>query len=113
MEKDPRKKANLERTLEDHIALGSTPPKLLRDNPGKTHAELLSDDELQKWMVDEVAMIAEVHHGATAGDEQEKKALALGLRAYLIPNLAYLREIGRLPKEFEDLDPLTKFALPT
>ena len=44
------RKSDLEMTLEDHVNIGSTPPEILKQNPGKTKGELLSDEELRNYL---------------------------------------------------------------
>jgi len=113
MAKDPHDKANLEMTLEDHLALGSTPLQVLRNNPGKTLAETMNDAELSAFIRREVEMVAEVFERAKrSGDQRDNETLLrIALDGFLVRNIAYLREIGRLPTEFADLDPVARFAL--
>jgi hypothetical protein len=111
MSKGPRDKANLEMTLDDHYAVGSTPPKELVQNPGKTIAETMDDTALLEFVRKEVETVADVFEMAKKGGEREKDLLHTTRDGFLTPNIVYLRQIGRLPLEFADLDPMTKFAL--
>lgn len=111
MPKNARDKANLEMTEDDHLAIGSTPPVELRRNPGKTLAETMDDTRLRSFIVGEVEATKEAFDRAKAGDERQKELTELLRDGFLSPNVAYLREIGRLPAELADLDPATRFAL--
>lgn len=111
MSKDPHDKANLEMTLDDHRALGGTPPKELVQNPGKTVAETMDDATLLDFVRKEVETVAEVFEMAKKGGERERDLLHTTRDSFLAPNIVYLREIGRLPAEFAGLDPVVKFAL--
>jgi len=107
-----KEKANLEMTLADHEKCGSTPPKELRDNPGKMVVETMDAAALLAFMQSEVAHVAQMHKKAKElGDERTKEFLILMRDGFLGPNVAFLRRIGRLPAEFADLDPARKFAL--
>jgi hypothetical protein len=111
MAKDPHNKAKLEMTFADHVAIGSTPPQDLIDNPGKTFAETMDDDVLLSFLRKGVEGVAEALEMARHGGQREKNFLETIRDRFLTPDIAYLREIGRLPAEFADLDPATKFAL--
>lgn len=106
-----RNKANLEMTANDHLAIGSTPSRILKENPGKTLAETMDDQEIQRFILDEINTVSEMHEEAKDGKEVAINVFKVVLDEFLIPNIQYLRSIGRLPKEFTDLDPATKFAL--
>jgi hypothetical protein len=107
-----KKKAGLEMTAQDHLDIGSTPLKVLVDNPGKTYLETMTEDQLRAFIFDQVSGVEETHEGALKGDPMETKILRLLLRGFLVPNIEYLRRIGRLPKELKGLNPKKKFAIP-
>jgi len=108
-------RAKLAQTLAHHRIIGSTPPLELVQNPGKTLAETMiegnDDTALLKYVLTEIEDIRVIWESAKAGDLQMAKALRLGRDGYLAPNIAYLREIGRLPAELTDFDPKVEFAL--
>jgi hypothetical protein len=112
MMRDVPRKAGLEMTADDHWAIGSTPHQVLRDNPGKTLLETMSEESFRDFIFGQVESVEESHRGALTGNPLEIKLLKVLLEGMLIPNIEYLREIGRLPQELEGLDPQTKFALP-
>ncbi len=105
------KKAKLEMTYEDYDAVGSSPIKEFNGVRGKPLHEMYSDAELYDYIKNEVDTVAEVHRRAVTDDERTVALLETVLK-FLAQNIDYLGRIGRLPKEFEDLDPMTKFALP-
>jgi hypothetical protein len=111
MEEVPERKAYLAMTAEDHRAIGSTPFQILTDNPGKTWAETMNDEELALHVLKEVTSVTEVYEKAKNGDSREAQILKIIRDGYLVPNIAYLRSIGRLPAEFKDMDAAAKFAL--
>jgi hypothetical protein len=85
------RKSKLAMTADDHIRAGGTPPDVLLQNPGKTQAELLSDQEILEYLKDREKAIAECSlPGLT---NELKKDLGL--------SKTYLREIGRLPQEYQ------------
>jgi hypothetical protein len=52
--------AGLEMTANDHYAIGSTPPKILLDNPGKTLLlETMNEAELRAFIAEEVTAVTE------------------------------------------------------
>jgi len=104
--------AGLEMTAEDHLSRGSTPPKYLTDNPGKKWHELLDDEQLRNIIAEQVMVVTAQHRKALSGDSREARILDVQLNGFLAPNVVYLKEIGRLPKELEDFDPAEAFAVP-
>jgi hypothetical protein len=106
------KMAGLAMSAEDHLSIGSTPMKELRDNPGKKWHELMDDQRLRNFIADQVMVVTAQHRKARKGDPREVQLFRLILDSYLAPNLAYLKEIGRLPDELQELDPATDFPLP-
>ena len=109
-----RTKANLEMTFEDYAAAGSSEIKEFNGVRGKPLHEMYDDAQLLQFVRDEVQHVEYMHKKVLDGDEAAKQILVeVLLRGFLIPNINYLRRIGRLPAEFADLDPAAKFALPT
>lgn len=111
MAKTKRSVSRLAMTAEDHLAIGSTPSKDLSDNPGKKFHELLNDEALRNFIANEVMTLAVQHQRALSGDPREVKLLEVQLNGFFAPNIAYLKEIGRIPEELRDFDPETAFAL--
>lgn len=79
---------------EDHKAIGSTPPQRLLDNPGKTLGELMSDDEINKW-IEETEKAIEEFSGLEETNSFVKSALP-ALREELELGKKYLKSINRL-----------------
>ena len=106
------RKATLEMTAEDHRSIGSTPPKVLKDNPDKTLAETMDDAALHGFVRDAVAAIAQMHADAMSGDARTVARFKEVRDGFLLRDVGYLRAIGRLPSEFVGFDPMVAFALP-
>ncbi len=104
--------AGLAMTAEDHLKIGSTPPTWLTDNPGKRWHESFDDQALHNWIAESVMFVAAQHQKALGGNEREVRILGTQLNGFLGPNLAYLKEIGRLPEGLEEFDPQVAFAVP-
>jgi hypothetical protein len=103
--------SKLAMTLQMHIDSGSSARyKILEDNPGKTMGEVMDESALRKYMMDQIAQVEQVHAEAQKGDAMDIKTLQNVLKNFLIPDIEYLRQIGRLPPE-ADFDPLVRFAL--
>ena len=94
-------------TSEYFISLGGSPPELLAENPGKTRADLISDEEILKYLIEK----KEELEGCLA-EETEKPLIAethiLVDRLLLSATIQYLQSIGRLPGEFSDFDEQVK-----
>lgn len=99
-------------TAQDHLDRGSTPPKYLTDNPGKKWHELLDNEQLRNVIADQVMVVTAQHRKALGGSRRDAQILEIVLTGFLEPNIAYLKEIGRIPAELEDFDPVEAFALP-
>ena len=106
------KKAHLARTAADHRAIGSTVSKILSGkNEGKTLLEAMNDDELREFIQAEIDSVAYMYKEAQGGNPRTIEFFKLTRDEFLLPNLAYLREMGQLPAEFEGFDPETEFVL--
>jgi len=103
-------RARLEKTLEDHKKLGSSPDTVLIQNPGKAYAETMTDEELKAYIIKEVADVREQYELAKTGDKIALHTLRITM-GMLLPNLEYLRRVGRLPEELSGFDPEKEFAL--
>ena len=105
------KKAHLARTAADHRAMGSTVSKILAENEGKTLLETMDDETLRIFMQTEIDCVAYMYKEAQGGSEKAIEFFKLTRDKYLLPNFAYVQEMGRLPPVFVDFDPETEFKL--
>ena len=82
-------------TAADHEAIYSTPGDDLKANPGKTRAELMSDDDILKYLNETKESIAQLETSGILKDyiESQKKNLPLTIQ--------YLKSIDRFPQGFE------------
>lgn len=82
----------------DHWKIGSTPPKILQDNPGKTMEELMSDEEIARWIKGFEEQIKEF-----SDDKYKDNHFVQSVLPTLIKNLKldqeYLERVGRLSVE--------------
>ena len=93
--KNPR--GTLGMTAEDHYYIGSTPPQDLINNPGKTQAELMTDDQvLAKLDRDEVFITELLQIDTTFA----KSALE-AVKDKHAGDIAYLTRVGRLPGKYK------------
>jgi hypothetical protein len=115
-ENNPRRSL-LSMTAEDHRRIGSTlvgnepELQLLRENPGKTLAELLSPEQLRERIARDLAILDELHREAKEGNAMSKRILEDTLKRTLGPDLAYLHSVNKLPEEFAQLDLKQRYAL--
>ena len=88
-------------TAEDHKGIGSSPPDELIENPGKTMADLMTDDEILSWLQEHKEEIEE-----WSKEEFKKDALVQSILSSMKPDfratLNYLAGINRLPEEFRE-----------
>jgi len=87
-------------TKEDHHGMGSTPSDKLEENPGKAEVELMSDEEILEWLNGFKNQI-EKFSGDTSGSTFIESYLPQIIKDQEA-TLRYLKDIGRLPKEFEE-----------
>lgn len=94
-------KAPLAQTREHHVALGSSDGSRKPEDYRKTSAELMNDEELHVYMEKELKLVREEH--AKLGTEREGhvKMFRMIRDKFLMVNLRYLAEIGRLPDGFD------------
>lgn len=83
-------------TAEDHLIMGSTPDDTLRLNPKTPRAALMSDQEIESWLAEQIDGM-KVFEGKT--DSFSMNYLPQ-LRQSIRASLVYLQEIGRLPRRF-------------
>ncbi len=89
-------------TAEDHQIMGSAPLEKMAANPKKTMAELMDDEELLVFLRQQQEDIEKY----SAEEDQKSRAIQDFLRIKkrnLEFSIKYLKEIGRLPKEFSEL----------
>ena len=91
-------------TAEDHTAIHSSPPPELAKNPGKTLAELMSDEEIAEWLKGQQEALKELSRLQKTNAALAGTFFAQGAREKVKKAIRYLKTVGRLPKEFEGLD---------
>ncbi|MGE5425724.1 MAG: hypothetical protein ACM3PZ_01490 [Bacillota bacterium] len=85
-------------TLEDHLALGSTPDDELENNPGKSQCEVMSLEEIEGYLNSAVDAIRE-------NDEYLKyNGYIDQQKDFLRASIPFLTRVGRLPEKFRDFD---------
>ena len=89
-------------TYEEHLFFG-TPPDIQRKNPGKTLAELMSDDEILDRLRKYVKAISTLKKEAPKYGPQWVDVCDRQIEKMKI-EMRYLEKIGRLPEEFKDFD---------
>jgi hypothetical protein len=92
----PRKSA-LEMTLQDHLRIGSTPPDILKQNPGKTKADLMSDEELTDYLITKQDLIEQLSSQENLTNSFAQSALKDTREDFELTK-QYLTRIGRMPK---------------
>ncbi len=97
----------------DHRKIGSTPPQVLLNNPGKKLHQTMDGNELRAYIAIQFMAISAQYRLASKGDPREIVSLNRARDDMFIPDLLYLKEIGCLPLELADLDPKTVFKLPS
>jgi hypothetical protein len=83
----------------------------LSAEPHKPLAEVMSDEELLEYVSRDIVHIANLHAEARKGSFKCKRTLVAVRDTRLIPDMIFLRQIGRLPAEWSDFDPVSRFAL--
>lgn len=87
-------------TADDHLTIGSTPPKKLEENPDRTLGELMTEEEIVDWIKELEKQIAEFSQEKYKNNSFVKSSLPK-----LIEDLnlgkKYLTSIGKLPAEKE------------
>lgn len=83
-------------TAKDHEAIYSTPDEILLQNPGKTLAELMSDEEIRDYVLETRRVISENENVVHSNPESWKKYNE-DLKMNLEVTIRYLQSIGRLP----------------
>lgn len=106
MIKKLRPRSYLEMKLHEHQAMfGGTPPPEMAQNPDKTRADLMTDEELLVFLRDAKREIEKwLKEDKRKHRPSVRESVIRGLKSCLRHDIDYLEEIGRLPKEFEDFD---------
>lgn len=94
VQKNWSEKGHLGVTSKDHEAIFSTPDDILVQNPGKTLGELMSDTEIQEYILETRKNILE-NEGL-----QNMKNYNEDLKKNLEVSIKYLKSIGRLSQDF-------------
>ena len=87
-------------TAEDHLAAGSTPPPELESNPGKTLADLMTDTEIESWLLNHEEAIKNLESNDDRPKELIAEQMLKQLQANYGSSINYLKTINRLPKRF-------------
>lgn len=103
MPKPGEGKSALEVTVDEHKAVGSSPPKLLEDNPGKNLADLMSDEEILQYLEESEEAIGILKKEAPGIGPQWEKVRDRDIIRMKV-TLKFLEEIGRLPDKYKDFD---------
>ena len=87
----------------DHWAIGGSPPLKLDRNPGKTEADLMTDEELLEWLQKGRASLESARERFRADPKDDwAKGDIPSAKKELKLAISYLASIGRLPKEFSN-----------
>lgn len=86
-------------TAEDHESIGSTPDERLSNNPGKTLAELMSDEEIEIYLDRQIESLNELRSLKNVPGR-----LITDMTAQLRAAVNHLNSIGRLPEKFKDTE---------
>ncbi|MDO8576229.1 MAG: hypothetical protein Q7R90_02845 [bacterium] len=85
----------------DWAALGGTVPADLKQNPDKTRAELMTDEQIVEYLSKKQGTIAEFSKEEYRHSTFHKNFL-VAERGDWNATINYLRSIGRLPKTFDE-----------
>jgi len=102
------RKALLAMTPADHRIIGSTPPEALAE--GQILAKSMRNAKLRSHLRRQVQALGELHARALAktSTRADRRIFFEARDEILTANLNYLREIGRLPPEY-DFNPKERF----
>lgn len=81
-------------TAQDHRAIGSTPPDELELHPGKTLADLMTDDAIALWIAEQAISIKELSGPELAGNISAQR-IAEESQNHMEVTRRYLESIGR------------------
>jgi hypothetical protein len=83
-------------TAQDHEALGSTPDEMLVANPGKTAAEIMTDEEILSWLNEGKQFIKENENN------ENMKGYIDDYKKEIPKTIKYLKSINRFPESFKE-----------
>jgi hypothetical protein len=90
-------------TAQDHKDLGSTPPKILKENPGKTIPDIYPNEkleqDLQMWLNGWRKYVQPEYMNSASARSYSRM-----LSKRILASIRYLRSINRLPEQFKDFD---------
>ena len=99
---------SLQRSLEYYRAVGGTPPNKyfarMQARPSASLGCLLTDNELAEYLAEEKKILAKGLQSVRppTPNQEEKRQKVYDLAEYNYrANIVFLREIGRLPEEFD------------
>jgi len=105
-------KAPLAQTREHHEAIGSSAGSREPEDYRKTPAEMMNDEELRAYVDKELQTIREEHAKLESKCAGHTDMFRMIRDKFLMVNLRYLKEIGRLPDGF-DIDAIeTELKIP-
>lgn len=81
----------------------SVVPDVLQKHPGMTLADTMTDADLLQFLDEEIQVARRAHDKVIAGDEKPE-ILRVTLEEFLLPNVAYLKQIRRLPLRYQGID---------
>jgi len=84
-------------TAGDHKVIGSTPDGILLAHPGRSYAELMSDRAIELWLAEQIEGLRMFEKATDDFSVHYYPQIKQSVRG----SLAYLRELGRLPKRFD------------
>lgn len=93
----------LEMTARDHKIIGSTPSPEMAKNPDKTDAELMTDEKLLIYLRELKESVAKYSIDKYKNNTCAQSILLITKRSLRF-SIKYLKNIGRLPKEFENFN---------
>jgi len=83
-------------TQRDHLAMGSTPPDELTNEPEKALHEVMTDSQIEDYLNTVLDLVYDpklVQNGVAKSQKED-----------FITDFEFLKSVGRLPKSFEDFD---------
>jgi len=83
-------------TAEDHKAMGSSPDKILKENPGKAAYEVMDQEE--------ISTLIDAAFDSLWDKNSIKNGYSEYCRGFLVTSLPFLKSVGKLPEKFKDFD---------
>lgn len=87
-------------TAKDHEAIGSTPPDELKNNPGKTRSELMTEEQIFQWLTEHQTHVKEFLKEKYKDNSFAQSALSQFKKEFR-SSIEYLRSIDKLPAGFK------------